>query len=632
MKLVRTLFSVLLSLVGVVSMGQGAPKVQLTGRLLNREIQVGQQTQILIEADVAEGWHMFGNATKGDWVNISAALPPDSPFALSAPLVEPKADIRNVPGFDKPGAFFEGKVTFALPVSLQQKGDGHGLAKFKFQACDASSCLPPKEVDIAFDYVVKDGVAPPARPVLTVPPQAAAQGGAAKEVAAPVDETTANIQKAQSGGLLTFFLLALGAGFLALLTPCVWPMIPVTVSFFSKTAAVNGKPDLRGALAYCFGIIGTFVGLGLLVTALFGASGIQRLAAHPLVNAALGILFVYLALNLFGVVELSLPSGLLNRAQAGSRKGGLIGPVLMGLTFSLTSFTCTVPFVGTLLASSAHGSILFPIVGMFGFSLAFALPFFGLALFPGYLAKMPKSGGWLVTVKAYMGFLELAAALKFFSNFDVTVNPARPLGLLPQEVFLAIWFSLFTFAGMYLLGWIKFPMDAATKIGLPRRLFGVANIGIAIYLLGALSGTASLGSLTAFLPAYSVGKNSQGASIAWSDNVTTSASKARTEGKLVFINFTGQTCSNCRVMEKNVFPKSDIAALINQMVPVELYTDRDSDSDRKNAALREQLTNTSTNPVYVIMTPDMKVLSVYQGGTSAEQFKKFLEEGLAKKG
>jgi len=312
---------------------------------------------------------------------------------------------------------------------------------------------------------------------------------------------------------------------------------------------------------------------------------------------------------------------------SGTRKGGLIGPILMGLTFSLTTFTCTVPFVGTLMVAAAKGSWGYPIAGMLAFSFAFAVPFFFLALFPQYLANLPKSGSWLTAVKAYMGFLELAAALKFISNAELIWL----LGWLTRPVFLAIWFGIFAVGGLYLLGWLLLPHGAeGMKVGPVRRILGVATLAVAVYWLAAIQG-APMGQFSGFLPPDPYpGRSSATAKIQFGSDLDKALAQAKDERKGVFVNFTGYTCTNCRVMEGEVFPKPEIAKRINGFVPTELYTDSGKPDDNANAALREKLTGVSTNPTYVILAPDKTVLKVFQGlEVSDKDFVEFLDAGQA---
>ncbi|MCC2671854.1 MAG: Thiol:disulfide interchange protein, partial [Armatimonadetes bacterium] len=424
-------------------------------------------------------------------------------------------------------------------------------------------------------------------------------------------------------GLLGFVWLSITMGFLALLTPCVFPMVPITVSFFAKQQETSPGSGIRAAVAYCVGIIGTFTGIGVVMALLFGASSISRFATNPIVNLALAILFVVMAVNLFGGFEIILPSWLVQKSHAGTQRGGLMGPLLMGLTFTLTSFTCTVAFVGTLLAATTQGNVLWPIVGMLGFSTAFASPFFLLALFPQWLAKLPKSGGWLVTVKAFMGFLELAAALKFLSNTDLVWN----LGFITRPVFLAIWFGIAAAAGAYMLGWLRLPHDSGGKVGPVRAAFGIATLVGAVFCLAGINGR-SLGKMAAFLPPDNYGPTASRAGavgeVAWLQSYEEAVARAKAEGKPLFIDFTGVTCTNCRLMEDQVFKKPEVVEAFKDFVTVQLYTDKETAESKRYQEMQLKKFGQVTLPLYIVQTPDEQKLGEYSFNTSVPAFIDFL--------
>ena len=450
-----------------------AQTVEFAARVAPGDVRAGETAQVIVTAKIPAGYHMYslsqdpggGVPLTINLVNGGLVTPSGKPVGSAFKKVpEPilKVTLEE----------YTGAATFGVPVAVKAgaKGSQKAALHIQYQICNEKVCRPPAQADVPIVLSVAPGAARANRkkPLTTLPvnktasttprsddtrlarqAEAKATDTATGEptLIVPAERGTlilaggppdappdppirkaatnsgaAKGEQSQSQGLLPFLLGAIAAGFTSLLTPCVFPMIPITVSFFTKRRHVEGESGknqaaqgVRGAVAYCVGIIGTFTGLGLLTTVLFGATGIQNLAANPYVNIALGILFVVLAANLMGAFEILLPTALLNKTQgAQGKNGGLIAPLLMGLTFTLTSFTCTSPFVGTVLLAAAHGHYFYPVVGMLGFSTAFALPFFLLALFPQALATLPKSGGWLVTVKAFMGFLELAARAQVF--------------------------------------------------------------------------------------------------------------------------------------------------------------------------------------------------------------------------
>ncbi|QYK53861.1 MAG: thioredoxin family protein [Fimbriimonadaceae bacterium] len=625
-----------------------------TATLVNPDTRPGETTQLIITGKLQDGWHAFGPQLTGEWVSIELNFEQEGNFIEPAgDAIYPAGYVKNVPGFEKPGVWYEGEFSFAIPVRVKMGviGEGQAQVEVRAQNCDDNSCDRPRRALLGVDFVPPAGDARNDRtmPVLTPAEQPAgyhapaddvssenpevmakaggtatsgSETGSDEQPAAPVDDTSKRIADAKNAGLLPFLLLSFAAGLLALATPCVWPMIPITVSYFTKKSEEGPGATLKYALAYCFGIIGTFVGLGLVVTLAFGASGVQKLAASPIANAFLGILFIVLALNLFGLFELQVPTKFVNKVQNKSKVGGLVAPILLGFVFSLTTFTCTVPFVGTILVSATTGDLLYPILGMVAFSLAFAIPFFVLAMIPRALKAMPKSGTWLNAVKAYMGFLELAAALKFISNIDVIVND--PLWL-PFAGFAAVWFAIFTVASLYLFGIVKMPHDDGAKIGLGRKIFAGANILIALWILAGISKPAILGSSLAFYPP---GQSAEAGGFKWIETYEEGLKIAQAENRPVFINFTGKTCGNCRVMEYQKFPQPNYKVELEKFVLVELFTDRETPEDDANDKLRTEMTKSATNPAYAIVSPDGKVVKVYQGlATSDEDFIKFLKDG-----
>jgi thiol:disulfide interchange protein DsbD len=537
------------------SWGQKDP-VSWSARLDPADARGGEAARVLLTARIDPTWHIYAMAEKGGPIPLSLELVPRKGLTAAAAAIEPPPKKKYDEGFQKQIGYHAGEVVFALPVKLATglAGAQKAVVKARYQACDPRLCLPPKTVEVPVAFTVAAGPPRPDRatPIKGVPPQPKGTVGGAGKPSPPVPSPPPadgdfgeRVRQAQASGLGAFLWLSLTMGLLALLTPCVFPMVPITVSFFSKQQEAGGGRNLGGAVAYCLGIIGTFTGLGLLLTVIFGASGIQQFATNPWINLGMAVLFTVLAINLFGAFEIVLPGSLVNKVGAGgsgpsaSRSGRFVGPMLMGLTFTLTSFTCTVPFVGTLLVATTQGNPLWPVVGMLAFSTAFASPFFLLALFPGWLARLPKAGSWLVTVKAYMGFLELAAAAKFLSNADLVWQT----GLLTRPVFLSVWSTIAVVAGLYLLGWLRLPHgDPKVSAGPFRRALGVATAIAGIWCLAAIGGGASLGELDAFLPPRAYGAPAGTArEIAWVEDYDAAVAQARSEGKALFINFTGYT-------------------------------------------------------------------------------------------
>jgi thiol:disulfide interchange protein DsbD len=390
-------------------------------------------------------------------------------------------------------------------------------------------------------------------------------------------------------------------------------MIPITMSYF-----VNKPGSLKQALTFCLGIIVLFSGIGLVVTAALGPVGVVALGQSPWVNGFIAILFVVFGLSLLGAFEITIPSGLLTKLNQSSEKGGLIGTLLMGLTFALASFACVGPFMGALLAGSVSGGSLRPFLGMVVFATGLALPFFLLALFPAYLKRMPKSGGWLSRIKVVMGFVILAWSLKYLASVDQVLR----WNILTRERFLSMWMVLFAAAGLYLLGLLRLEgVKPEDRMGLGRLLCGMAFVAFAISLAPGMGG-AKLGELDAYVPLNA-------GNLQWMQNQYREAlDRARREGKLVFVNFTGYACTNCHWMKANMFTRPEIEAAMQKFVLVELYADAGDATSDANQKLELSKFNTVAEPYYAILTPDETVVASFPGLTrDPEQFAAFLRKG-----
>lgn len=599
-------------------------------RLENPDVRPGETTRILLTAVIGTGFHIYSADNPDDVFKTVGELKDSAGITKLGPMIEPNALPKMDAVLNKQVKSFSGTATFALPIRIAADAKGVVTANVSVtsQACDNSICEMPLSGEFALPILLGEGEVRDDRKEAgtETPVQASvANGGdgtATPTAAAPGQDDPLGVARTN---IWRYILIAFIAGVAALATPCVWPMIPITVSYFSKNQGKGGKPNVAGALAFSLGIIGTFTVLGIATTLIFGASNIQIFASNAWLNLGLGILFVVLALNLFGVFEIALPSGLANKAQ--SSNNTWLTPVPMGFAFTITSFTCTVPFVGTLLASATVGNIWTPTLGMVAFSSAFALPFFLLALFPGYLAKLPKSGGWLANTKIYLGFIELAAALKFFSNADLI----QGWFILTREVYLAVWAAIFFVAAIWLFGWMRLGKEeSSTKIGVFRRGFALANVAIAFIWLGALNGR-PLGWMEAFPPPkdYSLIAGNRANEADWRPAYEAAVAEAQAANKPLLIDFTGYNCVNCRYMEGTVFPDPAVHALIETTIPVKLYTDNGTPENNKNAELRKQMTNSVANPAYAVVTPDGRVIATKLGSTNGpEPFRQWLSDAL----
>ncbi|MEX2362749.1 MAG: cytochrome c biogenesis protein CcdA, partial [Balneolaceae bacterium] len=482
-------------------------------------------------------------------------------------VVESDADIEFDPNFEAELGWHSSFAKFTIPaaVRINETGRQNLDIEVYYQVCDDRVCLPPKTKSIVAAVTVNGVSENPFEDAVTGP--------------AAADENT---ERSGLGGdgVFSFMWIALLAGFAALLTPCVFPMIPLTVSYFSKQEEGKG---VAKALLFGFAIIVTFTILGVLLAAIFGVSGAQNFASNPWVNLFIAFVLVAFAFSLLGMYELQLPHQLTNWLNRKSNQSsGIAGIIFMALTISAVSFSCTAPFVGGVFAATTGGEWFYPIIGMIGFSAAFASPFVLFAVFPQWLESLPRSGSWMNMVKVLLGFIELAAAFKFLSNADLVWE----WGIISRPFTIAAWIAIFLLTGLYILGTYSLKHEQKPEsISSGRMLLSIPFLLFSFYLIPGLLGS-SLGIWDAFLPpkqatdvsvVASIGMIGGGSAISndegWSDNYETSRETALAENKPVFIDFTGYTCTNCRAMEANIFPLQEVKALFDEMVLVKLYTD-----------------------------------------------------------
>lgn len=552
-----------------------------------------------LKATIDPGWHLYSMSTPRPPIATSAKIA-DAP---EVELFQPKPIRKLDPNFESETETFERSATFYLRGKLSS-GSKLGAVDVRYQACDDKQCLPPRKKSVEITAGSVATIPAEFRPVAVPKPSAPASSSAPIPAAAPPSD------------LGQFLLVAFGFGLAAIFTPCVFPMIPITMSFFlgQSEGRSRGQQIFQAAL-FCIGIVVLFTALGFGLTAALGPFGVVQLASNPWVNTIITIVFLALALSMFGAFEIQLPSSLLTKLNAASGSGGAVGTLLMGLTFSLTSFACVGPFVGTLLAASVTGDRLQPALGMMSFSAGLALPFFFLAIFPSFLQKMPRSGGWLARVKVVMGFIILAAALKYLSNVDQVLQ----WNLLTRERFLAAWFILFLLPGIYLLGLL--PLEGVKRdetLGVGRLLSGIVFAVFAVSLLPGMFG-GKLGELEAYVPLPRDGwteSSATGAKLTWIKNDLTGAiAKAKAEGKPIFVNFTGYACTNCHWMKANMFTRPEIREAMSKFVLLELYTDGTDAASEANQKLQESRFQTVAIPFYAILDADEKTLATFPGLT-----------------
>lgn len=608
------------------------------------EVTAGQVFDVTIQAEIEGEWHLYSinnDPDAGPYPTQFSA--PEETITITGEIEESDPVIKYDPNFDVDLGWHNDEATFTIPLSFINgvSGDADIALEVIYQVCTDKACLPPKTKTISKIVSVIGGTGSEATGNGADSETLGASEQRDNSSSPPVEEEISSVSSSVGGeGIFSFFWLALMAGFAALLTPCVFPMIPLTVSFFSKQNAGEGRRAVGPALVFGLAIIVIFTILGALLALLIGASGANQFAANPWVNLIIALVLIVFALSLLGAFELQLPhqfTNWLNRQS--NEKTGWLGILFMALTISAVSFSCTAPFVGAVLAATTGGEWFYPIIGMIGFSAAFASPFVLFALFPRWLESLPQSGSWMNVVKVLLGFIELAAAFKFLSNADLVWE----WGLISRPLTIAAWIAIFLLAGLYVLGIFAMKHEQKPKyIGTGRLLLSMPFLLFSFYLIPGLLG-ASLGIWDSWLPpkqatdvsvVYSIsqrgGASQNIESDNWSDNYEMSIERASEKNVPVFIDFTGYTCTNCRAMETNVFPLASVQNKFQQMELVRLYTDDGTDGPA-NQKFQFQFTGTVALPTYTIVNPHTKkIIAQLVGYSQKEDFQDFLNRGLIK--
>jgi thiol:disulfide interchange protein DsbD len=480
-------------------------------------------------------------------------------------------------------------------------------------------------------------------------------------------------------GLIPFLIASALGGLFALVMPCVWPMVPITVNFFVKQGqGAGGRSRATGlAITYCLSIIGVFTAVGVLCSFFFSATALPRLANNPWLNLFVAVLFILFGLSLLGLFEIRLPSFLLNASSRGEGRGGLVGVIFMALTLTITSFTCTFPVVGGLLVMAASGSFFYPIIGLATFATVIALPFFVLALSPNLIQKMPRSGDWMNAVKVVGGLIEIGAALKFLNTAELAYVTPKDAWI-NAYVILTSWVVLSFVCGFYLLGMFRTDHDHDdVRVGPGRLISGALFLALGLFLAPALFGHVPQGRVwdrlivgilppdvndlsaplqiagngaepgamavkaTSADPALAEREQKSFHGVQWGMSFEQAREQAARENKPILIEFTGVNCSNCRLMESGVFPRPEVVSLLKRFVTVQLYTDfaqidsitadqRAELGDKNKILLMDKLSLPGSNPLYAILAPSGKLLGFREGYVEAPTFVKFLNQGLEK--
>lgn len=583
----KILFSLIVSFLAFAVYAQIQEPVKFKTELKNVS---ATEVEIVFTASIEQGWHVY-STDLGDGGPISATFNTDK---LTGAQLDGKLRPvgKEIASFDKlfemDVRYFEHTAQFVQKLKLTG-GDYQVTGYLEYGACNDENCLPPTQVEFSFSGKAEGASASvqaetPAEQADTAAAPAVIGGadGPTSVVVSDNDLWSPVINELNALGETTsqedmswlyIFITGFVGGLLALFTPCVWPIIPMTVSFFLKRSK-DKKKGIRDAWTYGASIVVIYVTLGLAITAIFGANALNALSTNAIFNIFFCLMLVVFAASFFGAFEITLPSKWSNAVDSKAEATtGLLSIFLMAFTLSLVSFSCTGPIIGFLLVQvSTTGNVIAPAVGMLGFAIALALPFTLFALFPSWLKSMPKSGGWMNVIKVTLGFLELAFALKFLSVADL----AYGWRILDRETFLALWIVLFALLGFYLLGKIKFPHDDDnTKVSVPRFFLALASLAFAVYMVPGLWG-APLKAVSAFAPPmqtqdFNLYNNEVHAKF---DDYDAGMKYAREHGKPVMLDFTGYGCVNCRKMELAVWTDMKVADLINNdYVLITLYVD-----------------------------------------------------------
>ena len=643
-------------------------------------------------ASIDEPWHMYSLTPVSDGPNPTVFT-----FKKSADyeLVGKTTESKPVKEFDKVFEmnvqYFKHTATFTQRIKLNSDKKVSIKGKLEFQACTEEKCIFPPADDFEFQ-VQGTGACLASEKTESVSVESPVAVNPTDTVKKVIDTTRTNVVSNPEQPVISqaiekteeapkswwgIFIAGFVGGALALLTPCVFPMIPMNVSFFTKQSKTKAE-GIRNALLYAISIIVLYVGLGLGVTLIFGAGALHSLSTNIWFNLAFFVLLLVFAMSFLGAFEITLPSGFVNKMDAKSEKGGYIGIFFMAFTLALVSFSCTGPIIGTLLVqAAAGGGIGGPFWGMFGFALALALPFGLFAAFPGWLNSLPQSGGWLNAVKVTLGFLELALALKFASNADLVVQA----GILTREVFVGLWIVIFALLTIYLLGMFKTSHDSDLKhVSVGRLFVAIASFFVVIYLIPGMWG-APLKLFSGILPPleysespHGFGGSNAGATaeasipqdaefskymevnkngiVHFKNDYEHALAYSKKVGKPLLIDFTGHACANCRKTEDYVWPDPEVTKrLNNDVVLVSLYVDDKRELDPKDYMtvqwygkerqitdigdkfkyMEEKIYGQSTQPLYVLVDGNEQVIAPIRGyNPSIPEYITWLQDGISK--
>ena len=654
------------------------------------------EAELMLNANIEPNWYLYSQfIEKGGPIPTNFKFNKSADIKLVGNVAEPKPEVKHDENFDMDLKVFHNSATFKQKVKILSKIDFVVSGTLEYMCCDNKRCLPPEEVDFKFNLKGNPNANSTSQTNNTATPQITKSADQQPDNSADQqvnnltsqqpnksttqqvnNPTSQQIPKSEGSSLWSFFIIALIAGLAGTLTPCVFPMIPMTVTFFVNSGS-NRRKSILTAIVYGLSIIAIYTLIGILVSLLKSdADTLNMISTHWVTNIIFFSLFIVFAASFFGLFEMTLPSWIITKSDKQADKGGYLGAFFMAVTLVLVSFSCTGPIVGAILIEAAGGLMLKPVIGMFGFGLAFSIPFLILALFPSFLSNLPKSGGWLNSIKIVMAFIILAFSLKFLVSADQTYH----WNLLSRDMFLAIWIVLFAMLGFYLLGKLRFKLDSEVKhISFLRFILSGVSFIFVIYLFTGLLG-ANLNLISGFLPPPSektlLNNNNSNQQISTLSNqqiglcdnpkyanlfhlpynlqgyfdYKQAMECAKQQNKPLFISFTGHACSNCHKMENNVWSDPEVLKrLQNDYVILVLYVDDPTELPQSdwvtssfdgkvkktigkiNADFRISHYNANSQPFYVLLDTNEKLLnSPMQYDLSVSHFIQFLDSGIAK--
>ena len=645
----------------------------------------GNESELIFTAQLDEGWHLYSQHTDPMGpIGISFEFTPSKDYALKGKVSEPKPHEEFDKDFNCTVRSFSGRVVFRQKIERLSQKDFKVKGTYSYQLCNNGSCIAPDDRDFTFsvkgaEMVQSNDMNPEEMPAADTATETLQENEAAVDAIVPAVADTEGQPEGKKQSLIVVFLFALLGGILTMFTPCVFPMIPMTVNFFMNSTD-NKRASRRQAWFFGFSIVFLFAVLGAILTLIFGPEALYFIGTHWVPNLLFFIIFLIFSLSFFGLFEIKMPEKWINKSDEQADKGGLLAPFFIALTTVLVSFSCTGPILGAALVSLSTSTTdrWVSLITMLGFGIGFAAPFTLLAMFPSVLKNM-KSGGWLNTVKVVFAFLELAFGLKFLSMADLYCN----WGLLDRETYLALWIVIFGLMGIYLLGKIKFKGDEDLQhIGVVRLFLAIIDLAFVVYMIPGLWG-APLKAISGFLPPmetqdFNIERSIEehGSTIAYTPGAATedlgtrkyadklhmpsgfngffdlneAKAYAKQVGKPIFIDFTGKTCANCREMEHYVWADKEVKELLTtKFVMCGLYVDENTidlpeeewvtDNNgrvlktlgRRNLYYEKSMYNMNAQPYYVIIDADGKVLTKenYKYDRDVQKFVNYLNEGLS---